>query len=215
MNPFLVGMIGVVILLLLFVLGMPISFSMAIAGVIGFAVLKSPSAAASLLANDVFSELSSYPLSTIPMFILMGSLALSAGIGKKIYRVAYVVMGELRGGLAIASIAACAIFGAVCGSAVATAATIGKVAIPEMKRYKYSDTLATGAVAASGGLGILIPPSGTFILYGILTEQPIGKLFISGIVPGILLAVLLSLSLWIVGIINPKRVPVATDIKVT
>ena len=207
MSPFLVGMIGVGILLLLFALGMPISFSMAIAGVIGFAVLKSPSAAASLLANDVFSELSSYPLSTIPMFILMGSLALAAGIGRKVYQVAYVVMGELRGGLASASIAACAIFGAVCGSAVATAATIGKVAIPEMKRYKYSDTLATGTVAASGGLGILIPPSGTFILYGILTEQSIGKLFISGIIPGILLAILFMITVQIICRRNPMSGP--------
>lgn len=207
MSPFLVGMIGVGILLLLFLIGMPISFSMAISGIIGFAALKSPSAAASLLSNDVFAGLSSYVLSTIPMFILMGSLALAAGIGRKVYQVAYVVMGELRGGLAIASIAACAIFGAVCGSAVATAATIGKVAIPEMKRYKYSDALATGTVAASGGLGILIPPSGTFILYGILTEQSIGKLFISGIIPGILLAILFMITVQLICRRNPMSGP--------
>jgi tripartite ATP-independent transporter DctM subunit len=134
-------------------------------------------------------------------------MALSAGIGKKIFRVAYVVMGELRGGLAIASIAACAIFGAVCGSAVATAATIGKVAIPEMKKYNYSDTLATGSVATSGGLGVLIPPSGTFILYGILTEQSIGKLFISGIIPGILLAILFMITVQIICWRNPLSGP--------
>jgi len=190
MSPFGIGLIGIVVLLLVFALGMPISFAMALVGIAGFCYLVSPAAGFSLLARDVFAQFASYPLSVIPVFVLMGSFAFAAGIGRKLYETAYATMGEFRGGLTIASIAACTGFGAVCGSTAATCATIGKIALPEMKKYGYNDTLATGTIAAAGGLGILIPPSTSFIVYGILTEQSIGRLFISGIIPGIIITIL-------------------------
>jgi C4-dicarboxylate transporter, DctM subunit len=189
-SPILIGSIGVVVLLVLFSIGMPMAFSMALAGMVGFAYLVSPDAAINLLPRDVFDQFASYPLSVIPMFVMMGSYAFASGIGRKLFNTAYVMLGRLPGGLAISSIAASAAFGAVCGSTAATTATIGKVALPEMKKYNYNDTFATGTVATAGGLGIMIPPSTSFIVYGILTEQSIGKLYISGIIPGIILAIL-------------------------
>jgi tripartite ATP-independent transporter DctM subunit len=189
-NPILIGSIGVIVLLLFFSIGMPMAFSMALVGMAGFAYLVSPDAAFNLLPRDVFDQFASYPLSVIPMFVMMGCYAFASGIGRKLFNTAYVILGRLPGGLAIASIAASAAFGAVCGSTSATTATIGKVALPEMKKYNYNDTFATGTVATAGGLGIMIPPSTSFIVYGILTEQSIGKLYISGIIPGIIIAIL-------------------------
>ncbi|OGO17444.1 MAG: C4-dicarboxylate ABC transporter permease [Chloroflexi bacterium RBG_16_50_11] len=188
MSPILVGSIGVIVLLVCFAIGMPMAFSMALVGTAGFAYLVSPDAAINLLPRDVFDQFTSYPLSVIPMFVMMGCYAYAAGIGRKLYDAAYVVLGRLSGGLAIASVAACAIFGAVCGSTSATTATVGKVALPEMKKYNYSDIFATGTLATAGGLGIMIPPSTSFIVYGLLTEQSIGKLYIAGIIPGIIIA---------------------------
>jgi C4-dicarboxylate transporter DctM subunit len=146
-------------------------------------------AALGLLSRDIFESFSSYPLSVIPMFILMGTFAFASGISRRLYRTAYAWVGQFRGGLTIATVFACAGFGAICGSSTATAATMGQIALPEMKKYKYDDTLATGTVAAAGTLGILIPPSTVFIVYGIMTEQSIGKLFVSGILPGVLLSI--------------------------
>jgi C4-dicarboxylate transporter DctM subunit len=138
----------------------------------------------------MFEQFSNFPLSAIPMFIIMGSFAFASGIGKRLYDAAYTILGSLRGGLTMATIVACCLFGAICGSTTATAATIGKIALPEMKRYKYDDDLAAGCLASAGTLGILIPPSTIFIVYGIITEQSIAKLFISGIIPGIILTFL-------------------------
>lgn len=207
MNPFIVGLIGFGLLVLLFVIDVPIAFSMALVGAAGFIYLVSPNAGLSLLVRDTFGQLTSYPLTVIPMFVLMGCYAFSAGIGRKLFETTYTIMGQTRGGLAIASIWASAGFGAVCGSTSATTATIGKVAIPEMRRYHYSDVLATGTIAASGGLGIMIPPSTTFIVYGILTEQSIGKLFISGILPGIIIAILFMVTVDIYCRRNPNAGP--------
>ncbi len=190
MNPIIIGSIGVVALLLCFAIGMPMAFSMALVGVVGYAFLVSPSAALSLLPRDVFDQLASYSLSVIPMFVMMGTYAFASGIGKKLYDAAYVILGRLSGGLAIASVAASTIFGAVCGSTSATTATIGKVALPEMKKRGYDDMFATGTVATAGGLGIMIPPSTSFVVYGLLTQQSIGKLYIAGIIPGIIIAAL-------------------------
>jgi len=189
-SPILLGFIGVGVLLFCFAIGMPMAFSMALVGLAGFAYIVSPDTAFNLLSRDVFSQFTSYPLSVIPMFVLMGTYAFASGIGRKLFNTAYVIMGRLSGGLAIAAIAASAAFGAVCGSTAATTATIGKVAIPEMKKHHYGDMFALGTVATAGGLGIMIPPSTSFIVYGILTEQSIGKLYISGIIPGIILAIL-------------------------
>jgi tripartite ATP-independent transporter DctM subunit len=190
MSPILIGSIGVIILLVCFSIGIPMAFSMALVGMAGFAYMVSPDAALSLLPRDVFEQFISYPLSVIPMFVMMGCYAFASGIGRKLFNTAYVVLGRLSGGLAIASVAASTLFGAVCGSTAATTATIGKVALPEMKKHHYSDMFATGTVATAGGLGIMIPPSTAFIVYGILTEQSIGKLYIAGIIPGIIIAIL-------------------------
>jgi C4-dicarboxylate transporter, DctM subunit len=207
MSPVVIGGIGIGVMLLLFIIGMPISFAMALAGMAGFAYLVSPAAGFSLLPRDIFEQISSYPLTVIPMFVLMGCYAFASGIGRKLFDTAYVLLGHLPGGLTIATIAASAGFGAICGSTSATCATIGKVALPEMKKYGYSDELATGTVTVAGGLGIIIPPSTTFIVYGILTEQSIGKLFISGIVPGIILAILFIITIFFICRRNPAAGP--------
>ncbi len=181
------GIVGIALLLLLFLLRMPVAFAMAFVGTVGFAYLAGLEPALSLLAQDIFQMFSSYPLSVIPLFILMGSFAFASGISQRLYKTAYIWVGHLRGGLTMATVLACAGFGAICGSSTATAATMGKIALPEMKKYGYDDTLATGTVAAAGTLGILIPPSTILIVYGILVEESIGKLFIAGVLPGILL----------------------------
>lgn len=187
MNPVIIGIIGIGLLILLFLLRMPVAFAMALVGFVGFAYLTTFDAALGVLSRDIFDTFSSYPLSVIPMFILMGTFAFASGISRRLYSTAYAWVGHLRGGLTIATVFACSGFGAICGSSTATAATMGQIALPEMKKYKYDDTLATGTVAAAGTLGILIPPSTIFIVYGIMTEQSIGKLFIAGVLPGIIL----------------------------
>lgn len=192
MNPVTVGIIGIVALIVLFLLKMPVAFAMALVGFAGFAALASPEAALSLLGRDFFDTFSSYPLSVIPMFILMGTFAFASGISQRLYKTAYAWIGQRRGGLTVATVFACAGFGAICGSSAATAATMGKIALPEMKKYNYDDTLATGTVAAAGTLGILIPPSTVLIVYGILTEQSIGQLFVAGVLPGIFLSILFA-----------------------
>lgn len=207
MDPLLVGIGGIVVLLLLFFLGVPIGFAMAIAGTLGFAYVVSPAAAMHLVSSDIFDQLNSYSLSVLPMFILMGSMAFAAGIGRKAYDTTYTLMGHLRGGLIIATTMASAIFGAVCGSGAATCVAIGKTAIPEMKKHHYDPAIALGSVACAGTLGFMIPPSSPFIIYGILTEQSIGKLFISGILPGILITVLFIITALIVCRIKPEAGP--------
>jgi len=194
MSPTTAGIVGIVFLIALFLIRMPVAFAMALVGFLGFAYLAGPEAALNLLGRDIYDEFSSYPLSVIPMFILMGTFAFASGISRRLYRTANAWIGHRRGGLTVATVFACAGFGAICGSSTATAATMGKIALPEMKKYKYDDTLATGTVAAAGTLGILIPPSTVLIVYGILTEESIGKLFVAGIVPGILLSIIFALT---------------------
>lgn len=207
MSPSVVGILGIVLLIVLFLLRMPIAFSMALVGFLGFSYASSFKAGLSILPRDLFEQLTSYSLSAITMFILMGYYAFSAGLGQRLYEAAYKVLGHIRGGLAISSIFACAGFGAICGSSTATAATMGKLAIPAMKRYGYDDTLATGCIASAGTLGILIPPSVIFLIYGVMTEQSIGKLFASGIVPGLVLALFMSLSVWLICVRHPSYGP--------
>jgi len=187
MNPETAGIVGIGLLLLLFLLRMPVAFAMALVGFLGFAYLSGLGPALSLLSQDIFETFSSYPLSVIPMFILMGSFAFASGISERLYKTTHAWVGSLRGGLTIATVLACSGFAAICGSTAATAATMGKIALPEMKKYNYDITLATGTVASAGTLGILIPPSTVFIVYGILVEESIGKLFVAGIIPGIIL----------------------------
>jgi tripartite ATP-independent transporter DctM subunit len=207
MDPVHSGLIGIVLLVFLFLLRVPVAFAMAIVGFSGFSYLSSLNAGLKLLARDFFEQFSSFPLSAIPMFILMGSFAYASGIGKLIYDAAYTILGGVRGGLTMATVVACGFFASICGSTAATAATIGKIALPEMKRYKYDDTLATGCLASAGTLGILIPPSTIFLVYGIMTEQSIGKLFVAGIIPGIILAFLFMAVVGILCWRNPACAP--------
>jgi C4-dicarboxylate transporter DctM subunit len=211
MSPATAGFIGIVVLVALFLLRMPVAFAMALVGIVGFAYLTGPEAALNLLGIDIFDQFSSYPLSVIPMFILMGSFAFASGISRRLYQTAYAWIGHRRGGLTVATVFACAGFGAICGSSTATAATMGKIALPEMKKYKYDDTLAAGTVAAAGTLGILIPPSTILLVYGYLTEQSIGKLFVAGIVPGIILSIFFAFTVaflcWRKPAIGPPGTP--------
>ena len=207
MNPVIIGVVGIVVLVIIFLLRMPVGFAMAFVGFVGFSFLVSPQAGLGILARDVFYTFSSYSLTVIPMFVFMGSIAAASGISRRLYDASHALLGRLRGGLAIATVAGCASFAAICGSTTATAAAMGKVALPEMKRYKYDDSLATGCVAAAGSLGILIPPSTIFIIYGIMTEQSIGKLFVAGVFPGIILAGLFVATVALVCRRNPSLAP--------
>ncbi|HOP86915.1 MAG TPA: TRAP transporter large permease [Syntrophorhabdaceae bacterium] len=202
-----IGLIGIILLVALFIIRMPIGFSMAFVGFLGFSFVTSLKSGMSILPRDLFEQLNNYSISAITMFILMGYYAFSAGLGTRLYDAAYKIFGNVKGGLAISSIFACAAFGAICGSSTATAATMGKLAIPAMKRYGYNNTLATGCIASAGTLGILIPPSVIFLIYGFMTEQSIGKLFISGIIPGIILAIFMSIAVIIMCIIDPTCGP--------
>jgi C4-dicarboxylate transporter DctM subunit len=207
MSPEITGIVGIALLLLLFLLRMPIAFAMALVGFVGFAYLTSLDPALSLISQDIFETFSSYPLSVIPMFILMGSFAFASGISERLYKTTYTWVGSLRGGLTIATVLACAGFAAICGSTAATAATMGRIALPEMRKYKYDMTLATGTVASAGTLGVMIPPSTVFIVYGILVEQSIGKLFVAGILPGAILSVLFVATVAILCWRNPGLGP--------
>ncbi len=207
MTPTLTGLIGIAALFVLIFSRMPIGFIMMLTGFAGFAAIVSFDAALNLLAKDVFSVFSSYSLTVIPLFVLMGQIAFHAGISTRLFSAAYTCIGHLPGGLAIAAIGACASFAAICGSTNATAATMASATLPEMKRYGYRPGLATGVVAAGGSLGILIPPSVIFIVYGIMTEQSIGRLFVAGLLPGLLLTVLFVLTVVIWTIIKPETGP--------
>ncbi|MBW2028579.1 MAG: TRAP transporter large permease subunit [Deltaproteobacteria bacterium] len=207
MTPETIGILGICLLLLLFLLRMPVAFAMAFVGFLGLVHLAGPGPALNLLAQDIYEGFSSYPLSVIPMFILMGSFAFASGISERLYRTTHTWVGALRGGLTIATVLACAGFAAICGSTAATAATMGKIALPEMRKYKYDSTLATGTVASAGTLGILIPPSTVLIVYGILVEESIGKLFVAGILPGTLLSLFFVATVAILCFRNPELGP--------
>jgi C4-dicarboxylate transporter, DctM subunit len=207
MSAGLLGITGVLVLVMFFLIRMPIAFSMGLTGLLGLSYLTSFKTALLFLPRDLFEVFSSYSISAIPMFILMGYYGFSAGLGARLYEAAYSLFGHIRGGLAISTIFACAGFGAICGSCTATSATMGKLAIPAMKKYKYDNAMAAGCVAASGTLGILIPPSVVLLVYGILTSESISKLFIAGIVPGIVLAICMSSAVYLYCVKNPKVGP--------
>lgn len=207
MSPTTIGLIGLAILIIVLFSRMPVGFVMALIGVLGFSYVVSWEAGLRIMAKDFFGIFGSYSLTVVPLFILMGQVTFHAGISSRLFDTAYKFVGHLPGGLAMATVAACAGFAAVCGSTNAAAATMATVAMPEMKRYKYGDVLSTGTVAAGGSLGILIPPSVIFIIYGILTEQSIGKLFVAGVVPGILLSALFGLTIYIWVRLRPEIAP--------
>ncbi|MEA1970271.1 MAG: TRAP transporter large permease [Thermodesulfobacteriota bacterium] len=207
MSPTAIGLIGIAALFILIFLRIPVGFVMAAVGFLGFGCIVSFDASMNMIAKDLFSVFGSYNLTVIPLFVLMGQLAYHSGISKRLFNAAYKFIGHWPGGLAIATIGACAAFAAICGSTNATAATMGAAALPEMKRYNYKPELATGVVAAGGGLGILIPPSVIFIVYGILTEQSIGRLFMAGLLPGLILALLFVLAIVIWTRMRPELGP--------
>jgi len=188
MSEVIVGIVGLAVVLSLFLTGIELGFAMALVGFAGFGYIVSYSAALNLLAKDIFDVFASYGFTVIPLFVLMGQIAFNAGIAKRLFDSSYKFIGHIPGGLAMATVAGATAFKAICGSSPATAATFASVAVPEMDRYGYDKKLSTGIVATVGTLGILIPPSVTLIVFGIITEQSIGKLFLAGIVPGLMIA---------------------------
>lgn len=212
MDPVVIGCIGIGMVFLLLALGMPIAFALMISGFTGIGLLSGFDAAFPVAARTVYDEAATYPYMVIPLFIVMGSFAGASGMTQAIYRCLDKWLRLLPGGLAVASITACAAFAAVSGSSVATAATLGNIALPEMKRYKYSSFLSTGALAAGGTLGFLIPPSLGFVVFGMLTEQSIGKLLVAGILPGALLAFSFCAVVIIWAKINPDAAPRSEEV---
>ena len=211
MDPVIAGVIGTVLVFILLFLGMPIAFALMLVGFAGISYLASIEAALPIAARTVYEVSAYYPYTVIPLFIVMGGFAGSSGMTKDLYSTFDKWFRKLPGGLGIATIGACAGFAAVSGSSVATAATMGTVALPEMKRFNYHPRLATGTVAAGGTLGFLIPPSIGFIVYGMLTEQSIGKLLVAGMIPGLILAVayMAIVVVWVK--LNPSVAPVSPE----
>lgn len=207
MTALTIGLIGMLAFLALVAMRMPIAIAMALAGFAGFSFMVSPQAAMNMVAKEIYANLSSYSLSVIPMFVWMGFLAYYSGIGTRLYVFAYKLIGHYPGGLAMATQVACAVFGAICGSNTATAATMGAIALPEMRKYKYDNSMATASIAAGGVLGVLIPPSVIFIVYGMATGESVGRLFMAGILPGILLMLLYIAALYILILRNPALGP--------
>ena len=196
MSLTLVGIVGIILLLaVLFFLGMPVGFAMGIVGFCGFWYVVSFNAAINMVGADLWTTFSKYGLTVIPLFIFLGYLAFNAGIAEKLYSTAYKWFGHWRGGLAIATIGADELFAAICGSNTATAATMGAVALPQMKKYNYDTKLSSGTVVTGGTLGTVMPPSVVLIIIGLQTEQSIIKLFLAGILPAILLGILFTLTI--------------------
>jgi C4-dicarboxylate transporter DctM subunit len=204
LDELLITVVGFAVMLALILLRVPIAVAMAIVGVAGSAALAGWPAALATLRQGPFERASSYTLVVVPLFLLMGYVAAEAGLSQNLFRAANVWFGHWRGGLAMATVGACAGFAAICGSSVATGAAMCAVALPEMRRYRYADSLSTGSIAAGGTLGIMIPPSIIFVLYGILTEQSIGKLLMAGIVPGLVETLLFMIAIAIVTALKPS-----------
>jgi C4-dicarboxylate transporter, DctM subunit len=207
MSPTMIGILGIVIMLVIFLTRMSVAYVMALVGFVGFGILISFQGALSLLSRNIYGSFSSYDLTTIPLFILMGQVAFNSGISKRLYSTAYKFLGSVRGGLAMATVSSCTAFGAVCGSSPATASIMTTVGMPEMKRYNYSDDLSAGSVASGGGLGMIMPPSVVLIIYGVMTEQSIGALFVAGIIPAILLTILFVICIYITCTLYPEKGP--------
>ena len=191
----LIGLVGLAALVVLIAIRMPIAYSMILVGGIGVTVLNGPDVFLAQLKNLAYSQFSIYDLSVVPMFVLMGAIATQAGLSRDLFAAANAWLGWLRGGVAMSAIAACAGFGAVCGSSLATASTMGKVALPELRRYQYNDALATGTLAAGGVLGILIPPSVVLVIYAIIVEANIITMFMAALLPGILAVIMFLITI--------------------
>ena len=207
MSPTATGLLGMAVLLVLLFLRMPIGIAMSLVGAIGIAALNSPDAALIALGSYPYSYSAVHSLSVIPLFVLMGNFAVVSGMASDLYAAAYAWVGHRRGGLASATILGCAGFAALSGSSVASAITMGRVALPEMRNYSYDARLATGTVAAGGTLGILIPPSTILVVYALLTEQSIGRLFLAGFLPGLLLTLLFVVTVVLITRFRPHLGP--------
>lgn len=207
MSPIEAGFLGMFCVLVLLLARMHIGLAMGLIGFLGFAYITGWEPALGLLRTVPYTTFASEGLSVIPLFILMGAFAFEAGMSEDLYAAVHKIFGGLKGGLAMATVAACACFAAISGSSLATAATLGRVAMPEMKKFNYDLGLATGSIAAGGCIGILIPPSVILIIYGILTEQSIGKLFMAGVIPGILEAIFYIITIWLLTRRNPALGP--------
>ena len=202
-----ISLIAFAFLLVLVFLRVPIAFAMALVGAGGFAYMRGIGAAGSMVGSAVFDTGFSYSLSVVPLFIFMGNMLAGSGIAQGLFAGADRIFGRMRGGLAMATIFSCGGFSAVCGSSLATAATMSKVAMPSMRKFGYHDSLATGSIAAGGTLGILIPPSVILIIFGLLTESDIGKLFLAGIIPGILGVLLYLVAVMVAVRLQPELAP--------
>ena len=201
-----IALVGFAALLVLLLIRVPVGLAMLIVGLAGIAGIR-PGAVMPVVAGEIFAVSSRYPLTILPLFMLMGNLAVVSGMSRDLYRAAHSWLSRVRGCLASASIVACAGFSALSGSSLAAALTMGRVSLPEMRRFGYDDSLATGAIAAGGTLGFLIPPSAGLVIYGIITEESIGRLFMAGVLPGILLTFLFVLAVWIVVRRDPDKAP--------
>ena len=204
-----VAVLGFVALFVLMLLRVPVGMAMGLVGVSGFAYLVNGDAALKIIGHTSMRTVTDYTFGVIPMFLLMGAFVSNSGMSRELFRAANSFVGHLRGGLGIATIAACAGFAAISGSSVATAATFATVAYPEMRRYNYPQSFATGVIAAGGTLGAMLPPSTVLAVYGIITEQDIGKLFIAGIIPGLLAAAMDMMTVVVIGRLRPDFLPVA------
>jgi len=201
------GFSGIVALLILLVLRVPVAFAMFLVGFLGIWALNGWNGAMGLLSSETFTLASSSELVVVPLFILMGNVASTTGMSRQLYNAAYAVIGHIRGGLASATLLGCGGFAALSGSSVASALTMGKVSLSEMDRYGYDPRLSTGVVAAGGTLGILIPPSTGFVIFAILTEQSIGRLFLAGVFPGLLLLAIFVITVSIICWFRPEAGP--------
>lgn len=210
MDALTIGFLGLGVLIVLIALRMPIAYSMILVGGLGVTILNGPDIFFSQLKTLAYGQFSIFDLSVIPMFVLMGNIATKAGLSRALFRAASVWLGWMRGGVAISAIAACAGFGSVCGSSLATASTMGQVALPELKRYRYADSLATGTLAAGGVLGILIPPSVVLVIYAIIVEANIVTMFMAAFIPGLIAVVLFILTIAIYVRIKPESGPAGT-----
>ena len=207
MSPALIGGLGMAVLLILIALRVPIAIAMAAVGIVGGALINGWTSLAFILGSQPFATVFPYTLSVIPLFVMMGVFAAHAGLSRSLYQAIYSLIGHWRGGLALATLGACAIFGAICGSSLATAATMSRVAVPEMRRHGYDDRLSAGTLAAGGTLGILIPPSIIMVIFALLTEQSIGKMFLAGFLPGAVATICYMAAAYLVARFRPGAGP--------
>ena len=207
MSSDMVALAGFVALFVLMLLRVPVGMAMGLVGVTGFGYIVGSGPALKMVGQTSMRTVTDWNFAVVPLFLLMGSFATTSGMSRELFRAANALLGHLRGGLGIATIAACGGFAAICGSSVATAATFSRVAYPEMRRYGYPQSFATGVIAAGGTLGIMIPPSTVFAVYGLITEQDIGKLFVAGILPGILAIFMYMATITVIGYARPGFLP--------